>query len=216
MSAITQEQLAELLNTSAAQSRAALWIEPLNQAMTEWAINTVPRQAAFLAQVLHESGQFKSLVENLHYSALRLRQIWPQRFPTDTIAVQYASNPEKLANKIYAGRLGNGDEASGDGWKYRGRGLIQLTGRDNYQRCEKALKLDLLTHPELLQEPAGAARSAAWFWAEAKLNALADPKPNGDAHEDFVKICHRINGGSVGLQARIDCWEKTKRVLATA
>jgi putative chitinase len=214
MPAISQEQLASLLDTAADNSRVTLWLDPINAALTEWSISNTHRQAAFLAQVLHESAQLKVLSENLNYSSVRLRQVWPRRFPTDSVALQYASNPEKLASNVYANRLGNGDEASGDGWKYRGRGLIQLTGRDNYERCGKALKLDLLAQPELLQEPAGAARSAAWYWATAGLNELADLKPNGNARDDFIKICQRVNGGDIGLQSRLDYWNKATQVLA--
>ncbi|WP_041741552.1 glycoside hydrolase family 19 protein [Collimonas fungivorans] len=214
MPAISQNQLASLLGTAADNPRVTVWLDPINAAFTEWSIGTPHRQAAFLAQILHESAQFKYLSENLNYSAARLRQVWPRRFPTDGSALKYASNPEKLANNIYADRLGNGDEASGDGWKYRGRGLIQLTGRDNYERCGKALELDLLAQPELLQEPAGAARSAAWYWASTGLNELADLKPDGNAREDFVKICQRVNGGNVGLQSRLDYWDKAMQILA--
>lgn len=213
MSAISQEQLASLLNTAADNARVAVWLAPINAALTEWSISNTHRQAAFLAQILHESAQFNYLSENLNYSSVRLRQVWPRRFPTDSVALQYAGNPEKLANNIYANRLGNGDEASGDGWKYRGRGLIQLTGRDNYERCGRALKLDLLAQPDLLQEPAGAVRSAAWYWATAGLNELADIKPNCVARDDFIKICQRVNGGNVGLQSRLDYWNKATQVL---
>src|SRR5258706_10657065 len=117
--------------------------------------------AAFLAQIVHESGNLQNLEENLRYSAKRLREVWPKRFPDGATAEAYAGNAEKLANRVYAGRLGNGDEASGDGWKYRGRGLIQLTGRSNYAACKAALDLDVVRSTDLLLEPPGPARSAA-------------------------------------------------------
>jgi putative chitinase len=216
MADLTLEQLRTLVSGSDADEHAARWLAPLNQAMAEWAIDTPHRQAAFLAQTLHESGQFRHVSENLHYSADRLRHIWPARFRSDEEAQACAGNPERLANKVYANRLGNGDEASSDGWNYRGRGLIQLTGRDNYDRCASALTLDLLAQPDLLQEPEGAARSAAWFWANNKLNELADPKPDSDAAEGFTQITKRINGGTVGLEARVEQWEKVKAVLGIA
>ncbi|HEV3106321.1 MAG TPA: glycoside hydrolase family 19 protein [Trinickia sp.] len=213
MANIQLGQLTSLLDLPDAEAHAARWLDPLNTAMAERAIDNPYRQAAFLAQTMHESGQFKTLVENLHYSAYRLRQVWPAHFKTDEEAAECAGNPEKLANRIYANRLGNGDEASGHGWLYRGRGIIQLTGRDNYERCAHALGIDLLAHPELLAEPEGGARSAAWFWFEAKLNELADRKPDRDPAVDFAAITKRINGGTVGLQARIELWEKARKVL---
>jgi putative chitinase len=129
------------------------------------------------------------------------------------LAQAYADNPEKLANKIYASRLGNGDEASGDGWRYRGRGLIQMTGRANYERCARALSLGLLAQPDVLATPEGAARSAAWYWSEAKLNELADNKADKNALEDFTTITKRINGGTIGLEARVEHWVKAKKLL---
>ncbi len=216
MADLTLEQLTSLLSLPNADEHAGRWLDPLNRAMAEWSIDTPYRQAAFLAQTLHESGQFQHVSENLHYSAPRLRQIWPARFPSDAEAQAYAGNPEKLANKIYAKRLGNSDEDSGDGWNYRGRGLIQLTGRENYERCAKELELDVLAQPDLLQEPEGAARSAAWFWAYHKLNEFADPKSDSDPTEDFAEITKRINGGTVGLHERIAFWDKARAALGIA
>jgi putative chitinase len=213
MSDLTLEQLKRILDVPNVEEHAARWLEPIKAASSEWAIDTEHRLAAFLAQVMHESNQFRALSENLHYSAERLRQIWPARFPTDEIAAECAGDPEKLANRVYADRLGNGDSVSGDGWRYRGRGLIQLTGRQNYERCAKALQLDLLAQPELLEQPEGAARSAAWFWAEAKLNELADPKPDTDPTEAFTQITKHINGGTVGLEARVALWRKAQEAL---
>lgn len=216
MANILLEQLKSLLDVPDADEHAARWLDPINRAMAEWSIDNPYRQAAFLAQTLHESGQFKQLSENLHYSAQRLPLVWPSHFRNNEEANECAGNPEKLANRVYANRLGNGDEASGHGWLYRGRGLIQVTGRENYERCAHALGIDLLTQPHLLEEPEAAARSAAWFWSEAKLNELADNKPGRDAIQDFTTMTKRINGGTVGLQARIERWEKAKKVLGVA
>lgn len=214
MSDITKEQLLAVLTNSVAKEKVDAWIEPLNGAMTEWNINTPARQAAFLAQILHESGELQHLVENLNYSADRLRQVWPSRFPSDEVAAQYGTHAEKIANKVYASRLGNGDESSGDGWKFRGRGLIQLTGRENYAKCGKALEVDLLATPEVLAEPAGAAHSAAWYWALLKLNDLADDEPGTDnATDRFIRITRLINGGTNGLQQRLNYWRACQRAL---
>lgn len=217
MSDITKEQLLAVLTNSDARKNVDAWIDPLNGAMAEWKIDTPVRQAAFLAQVLHESGELQHLVENLNYSADRLRQVWPSRFPSDEVAALYGTRAEKIANKVYASRMGNGDEASGDGWKFRGRGLIQLTGRENYAKCAKALEVDLLATPEVLAEPVGAAHSAAWYWALLNLNALADDDPKTGAEgatERFIRITRLINGGTTGLQSRLNYWRALQRELA--
>lgn len=214
MKEITKAQFAAMLSTAAARQNIDAWIQPLNSAMEESAINSPARQAAFLAQILHESGEFQHLVENLRYSAERLRQVWPSRFTSNEIAAAYGYNPEKIANKVYASRMGNGDESSGDGWKFRGRGLIQLTGRQNYTKCGKALGLDTVGNPDLLAQPAGAARSAAWYWGSLNLNALADDKPGVDANDEFIKITRLINGGTVGLLSRLTYWKTCKEALA--
>lgn len=195
------------------RANAGTWLEPLNAAMGEWAIDSPQRMAAFLAQVAHESSELNRLEENLNYSAKRLRAVWPKRFPNLKVAQQFAGNPEKLANRVYAGRLGNGDEASGDGWKYRGRGLIQLTGKSNYTSCGNALGVDLVASPELLLQPAQAARSAAWFWNSRGLNELADHQPGDDDEQDFVRISVIINGGKVGLKERVALWTRARAVL---
>ena len=189
------------------------WLDPLNAAMTEWAIESPQRMAAFLAQIAYESSDLTDLEENLRYTAKRLRQVWPRRFPNLKVAASYASNPEKLANRVYAGRLGNGDEASGDGWLYCGRGLIQLTGRSNYATCGAALGVDLIQAPDLLLQPGPAARSAAWFWNSRGLNELADHAPGDDDEQDFVRISVVINGGKTGLSARQQIWEVARKTL---
>ena len=171
------------------------WLDPLNQTFAKYDINTVLRQAAFIGQCQHESNNFRTLEENLHYSADGLMRTWPSRFPSADVAEQYAQNPQKLANKVYAGRLGNGTEESGDGWNYHGRGLIQLTGRENYERCGEAIGVDLINQPQLLVDPNFACLSAGWFWGKKGLNALADSK-------DYDTMTKRINGGLIGLDDR--------------
>ena len=172
---------------------AATWYTPLIDMFARYNINTTQRQASFIGQCQHESNNFRTLEENLHYSADGLMRTWPSRFPSADVAQQYANNPEKIANKVYAGRMGNTEE--GDGWKYHGRGVIQLTGRENYERCGTAISADLINQPQLLVEPHYAAMSAGWFWNRAGLNALADSK-------DYDTMTKRINGGLLGLDDR--------------
>jgi putative chitinase len=190
-----------------------LWIIPLSESMFRFGINSKVRVAAFLAQIAHESSQLNWLVENLNYSSKRLMQVWPNRFTDIKKAEAYEKNPQKLANYIYAKRLGNGDEASGDGWKYRGRGLIQLTGRGNYQAASSAIGIDLLSQPELLEKPKAAALSAAYFWKSHGLNELADDQNNDNDDEDFITITMRINGGKAGLNERKTYWKTAKILL---
>jgi putative chitinase len=213
MAIITETQLKQIMPGC---TNADVWTKALNEAMDKFEINTRDRAAAFLAQIAHESGELRRLVENLNYSANRLMQVWPKRFPTLEKAERYAGNPQKLANYVYADRLGNGDEASGDGWKFRGRGLIQLTGRGNYRRAAQDLGLPLEQQPELLEQPEGAALSAAYFWRSHGLNELADDKNNDNDEEDFVTISIRINGGRAGLNERKRYWQKAKGVLGIA
>ena len=144
------------------------------------------------------------MVEGLTYkTALRLTKVWPKRFPDEVSALPYLNNEEKLANLVYAKRLGNGDTASGDGYKFRGRGIIQITGRSNYAETGKGLGLDLVNQPDLLLQKPNAAMSAAWFWSSRGLNALADDRNDDNDLEDFTEITKRINGGNVGLSERL-------------
>jgi putative chitinase len=190
---------------------ASPYHEGLVAAFARYEINTPGRQAAFLAQVAHESAGFQRVVENLNYSADRLLQIFPRRFTDLDQASQYARQPARIANHVYAGRLGNGDEASGDGWHFRGRGLIQITGRGNYQTCSQGLFGDhrLLTTPELLEQPGFACESAAWFWHSRQLNALADA-------DRFDDITRKINGGQHGCRERHDWHRRALGVLVPA
>jgi putative chitinase len=179
------------------------WAPALNQAMEKFEINTPPRIACFLAQTAHESAQFNRLTEGLYYkTATGLMNTWPKRFPTEASASPYVKNEEKLANFVYANRLGNGPIESGDGYRYRGRGLIQITGKSNYADVGKALAVDLINQPELLLTPDLAALSAAFYWYGHGLNALADDETDDNDLEDFTTITKKINGGTIGLKER--------------
>jgi len=191
----------------------ALWVSVLNPAIARFEIDTSARVAAFLAQIAHESDEFHHLVENLSYSAPRLMQVWPRRFPTLASARRYERSPARLANVVYGNRLGNRPPSSGDGWRYRGRGLIQLTGRGNYRTAALALDLPLEDHPELVETPEVAALTAAQFWYSRGLNALADDRRNDDDDEDFVRISIAINGGRQGLASRRRYWARARAVL---
>jgi putative chitinase len=169
------------------------WLEPLLETFEKYDISTPKRQAYFIGQCMHESGGFKQLKENLNYSAKGLMATWPSRFPDIDTAEKYERNPEKIANKVYSGRMGNTED--GDGAKYIGRGLIQLTGKENYANCGSAIGVDLVANPDLLATPKYAALSAGWFWNRKGLNALADA-------DDLDTITKRINGGLIGIADR--------------
>lgn len=183
----------------------ARFVTPLTEACAEWGIDTPLRLAAFLAQIAHESGQLRALAENLNYSAEALLRVFPRHFDAAGAAA-YARQPDRIAARVYANRMGNRAEASGDGWRYRGRGLIQVTGHDNYAACGTALGLDLIAQPELLEQPRPAARSAAWFWHSHDLNRLADAR-------DIETITRRINGGLTGLDDRKACYARACTAL---
>jgi putative chitinase len=187
--------------------RAAAWYEPFIAAMAEHGINTPRQMAMFLAQVGHESGGLVRLEENLNYSAQRLCDVWPTRFQSVADAHYYEHAPERLANHVYASRNGNGDEESGDGWRYRGRGPIQITFRANYERAGTALALPLLDQPELLLQPAEGAHSAAWFWVDKGCGPYADA-------DNIATVTRLINGGREGLAQRIERYERALQVLA--
>lgn len=169
------------------------WLEPLNETFEKYDVSTPKRQACFIGQCMHESGGFKFLKENLNYSAAALMRTWPSRFPDMDTAEKYERNPEKIANKVYGGRMGNNEE--GDGAKYIGRGLIQLTGKENYANCGLGIGVDLLGNPDWLSNPKYASLSAGWFWNKKGLNALADAM-------DIETMTKRINGGSIGIADR--------------
>jgi putative chitinase len=169
------------------------WLAPLEATFAKYNISTSIRQAAFIGQCSHESGNFKILQENLNYSAEGLMKTWPSRFPTKEIADQYARQPGKIAGKVYNGRLGNTSEE--EAAKYLGRGLIQLTGKENYANCGSGIGVDLLSNPDLLTNPQYATLSAGWFWGKRGLNSLADT-------QDIETMTRRINGGLIGLDDR--------------
>ena len=204
--AISQEQLAQILPGNPYLDH---WCEALNKILPDYDINTPQREAAFLAQCAHESGNFTALQENLNYRAVTLRKVFPKYFPTDAIAEQYASQPNKaelIANRVYANRMGNGDEASGDGYRYCGRGLIQLTGKSNYQAFADSIEMNIEDVPAFLETFEGAVQSAAFFWESNNLNQYADK-------DDILTMTKRINGGTIGLEDRIKHYEHAKLVL---
>ena len=180
------------------------WEIPLNQVFVKYDLDTSKRQAAFIGQCAVESANFTRLQENLNYSAQRLTQVWPSRFPNISMAEPYANNPEKLADFVYAGRMGNLQD--GDGWKFHGRGLIQLTGRENYANCGSGVGVDLIDNPDLLLTPQYAVLSAGWYWNKKGLNALADT-------QEYGAMTKRINGGLTGLDERIAKITKALQVL---
>lgn len=186
-------------------------IEQVPMIAEKFGINTIARLAHFLSQAGHESGGFKITTENLNYSAKGLRGIFGKYFPTDEIAAQYERKPEKIANKVYANRMGNGDEASGEGYKFRGRGFIQLTGKENYTSFDKTVDDDILANPDLVATKYPLA-SAAWFWNKNGLNAIAD---TGVTDDVATKITKRVNGGTIGLDDRLKHFHEFHTLLNT-
>jgi len=185
---VNKEQLAKL-------HIGEQWVDALNETFARFDISTPARQAAFIGQASHESGNFKTLEENLQYRAETLMRVWPKRFPTLEFAKQYEKNPKKIANSVYSNRMGNRDEASGDGHRFRGRGLFQLTGHSNYFHAGKALGEDFVMNPDLVATPMYAALTAGFFWQTHKLNQYADAR-------DYVTMTKKINGGTIGLADR--------------
>ena len=182
------------------------WYEAIIQILPDYDIDTVPRVAAFLAQTAHESGNYRAIKENLNYKAESLCKVWPRYFPTLEIAKSYEKQQERIANRAYANRMGNGPEESGDGWKFCGRGLIQLTGKDNYSRYAQSLEISLDEASEHLTTFEGCVQSAAWFWEANNLNQWADKG-------DILTLTKRINGGTIGLEDRIKHYNHALHVL---
>jgi putative chitinase len=180
------------------------WFEPLQETFEKYQINTPKRQACFIGQCMHESGGFKFLRENLNYSAKALMNTWPSRFPDMDTAEKFERNPSAIANKVYSGRMGNTED--GDGAKFIGRGLIQLTGKDNYKAFGDAIGEDLVSNPQLVEEPRYAALSAGWFFNKRNLNALADVM-------DVETMSKRINGGNIGMADRVAKINKVLNLL---
>lgn len=203
---LTLDQLKQLLPKNPYVKQ---WHGALAQLLPDYEINTAQRIAAFVAQCAHESAGFTALKENLNYRAATLRKIFPKYFPDDAIANHYASLPNKqeaIANKVYANRMGNGPEESGDGYRFCGRGLIQLTGRDNYSWFAASLSISVEEASEYLQTFEGAAQSACWFWETNNLNRWADAG-------DILTLTKRINGGTIGLEDRKKHYEHALHVL---
>lgn len=182
------------------------WYNALSILLPQYDINTPMRVAAFLAQCGHESGGFVFLRENLNYRAETLLRQWPRRFPTMEIARMYERKPEMIANRAYANRMGNGDEASGDGWRYCGRGLIQLTGKDNYQDFADSIETPVEEIPEYLATFEGATQSACWFWDSRNLNREADVG-------DIKTMTKKINGGLIGLEDRFKHYQHALKII---
>ena len=199
----TKAQLSEIIGKN---SYLDYWYDAICEICPEYEINTPQRLAAWLAQCAHESGGFKFLKENLNYRAASLRKVFPKYFPTDELAAQYANKPQMIANRVYANRMGNGDEASGDGWRYCGRGLIQLTGKTNYTFFAGSLDIPLEEASEYLETFEGAVQSACFFWEQNNLNQWADKG-------DILTLTKRINGGTIGLEDRIKHYNHALHVL---
>jgi len=202
MDNFTQDQLAQMIPGNPYVEH---WYHAFDQLFPDYNINTPQRIAAFVAQCAHESANFTILQENLNYRAATLSKVWPRLFPPD-VAAQYAGQPEKIANRAYANRMGNGDEASGDGYKYCGRGLIQLTGHDNYQSFADSLQMSIDDVPAYLATFEGAAQSACWFWETNNLNDVAD-------RGDILTLTKKINGGTLGLEDRTKHYNHNLQVL---
>jgi putative chitinase len=192
-SILTLQQLKQLVPTA---PHIDDWHEALDQLLDDYGINTPQRVAHFIAQCAHESGNFRFIRENLNYSAQGLQGTFRKYFPTLELAQQYQRQPERIANRVYASRMGNGDEASGDGWRYCGRGLIQLTGKDNYTFFAGSLGIPVEEAAEYLATFEGAAQSACFFWEQNNLNRFADAN-------DIKGLTRAINGGQIGLEDRI-------------
>jgi len=203
--AITSDQLKEILPNCKNPTDTT---DAINALLDQYEINTTKRVAGFLAQCGHESAQFNILHENLNYNEDGLVKVFPHYF-TSAYASQYAHNPEKIANRIYANRMGNGDENSGDGYMYRGRGAIQLTGKDNYTRFAKDIGKELADTVEYANTLAGAIESACWFWKQRNINDTCD-------HDDIIGMTKKVNGGTIGLEERTAFYNKAKHVLGAA
>jgi putative chitinase len=204
MTYITHDQLCKFFEDTD-EDKLLPFVDACNKAFEQFEINNTNRISMFLAQIGHESGGLTKFQENLNYKPERLAQIFPKYF-RDVDPEDYAHNPEKIANRVYADRMGNGDEDSGDGYRFRGRGAIQLTGRTNYEECGKDLGIDLTQNPDYLLTPDGAIASAAWFWDKHDLNKWADEK-------DCVAVTKKINGGTIGLEERKELFEEALTIF---
>ncbi|NCB21163.1 MAG: glycoside hydrolase family 19 protein [Clostridia bacterium] len=200
---LTPEKLKRILPNN---SNINDWYDSLIKILPDYEIDTEKRVSAFLAQTAHESANYTRLIENLNYSAKRLMEVWPKRFPTMSIAKQYERNPQKLGNFTYANRMGNGPVESGDGYEYRGRGLIQITGKSNYESFGESIGISSKDAAEYMETFDGAVHSACWFWEVNKLNSYSD---KGDIRNQTIKI----NGGTNGLSDRVNRYLKYLKIL---
>jgi putative chitinase len=182
------------------------WVDALNETFSRFNLTTNNQKAMFIGQCSHECGNFRLLEENLNYKAATLMKLWPKRFPSLEFANQFAGNAKRIANSVYANRMGNRDEASGDGYRFRGRGALQCTGHSTYFHAGKALGVDFVMQPDLIATPKYAALTAGWFWETHKLN------PPSDAL-DYQKVTRIINGGTIGLDDRIKHVQQALAVL---
>jgi putative chitinase len=183
------------------------FVVPLNEIGPKYGLfDNNERIACYIAQIAHESGSFNYMEENLNYSAKGLLGVFKKYFPTEDLAKQYERQPEKIASRVYANRMGNGPEESKEGFKFKGRGLIQLTGKDNYTKFAKAMEMPIDDAVEYLKTVKGAVESAAWFWGANKLNDLCDKN-------DFITLTKRINGGTIGLEDRKHHYDVVKEAL---
>jgi putative chitinase len=201
-SILTKDQLKQMVKNPYINQ----WYEALDQLLDDYEINTPLRVAHFIAQCAHESGNFVFIKENLNYKAASLQKTFPKYFPTAELAAQYANRPEMIANRVYANRMGNGPEESGDGFKYCGRGLIQLTGKDNYTFFAASIEVPVEEASEYLQTFEGAVQSACFFWDQNNLNQWADKG-------DILTLTKRINGGTIGLEDRIKHYEHALHIF---
>jgi len=203
---LTKEQLRQIIPKNPYLEH---WYSDLSQLLPDYDINTPQRIASFLAQCTHESDDFTALKENLNYRPASLRKLFPTHFETDEIANDYANRPNKqeaIANRLYCNRMGNGDEASGDGYRYCGRGLIQITGKDNYFWFAASVQITAEEASQYMQTFEGACQSACWFWENNNLNQFADSG-------DIITMTKRINGGTIGLDDRKTRYAKIMKIL---
>lgn len=207
----TADQLSEILSGN---PYSEIWHEVLTRILPDYGIDTKIRLAAFLAQCAHESANFTAVKENLNYRWESLRRVFPKYFPNDALAKQYARQPEKIANRVYANRMGNGPEASGDGWKYRGRGLIQLTGKNNYQLFASSIDIDVQEALEFMDTFEGCVQSACWFWETNNLNKWVD-SGDFDGLSDSINMGRKTakEGDSIGYADRLKHFAHARKVL---
>jgi putative chitinase len=208
---ITLQQLQEILPGNGCTEQ---WHTALVQLLPDYNINTPERIAAFLAQCAHESGDFQAIRENLNYRAVSLQKTFPKYFTTPELAEAYAKQPERIANRVYANRMGNGSEESGDGWRYCGHGLIQITGKDNHQQFADSMEGQLEDVVEYLQTFEGAVQSACWFWETHNLNSFVDAD-DFDGLSDMINIGHKTQktGDAIGYQDRVEKYKHIKAIL---